>query len=196
MRNWLLKLVYGIGRWVGRQHAPFSHKLVTVADYHAALEIIQPGDVLLSYIRGELSNLFIPGEWKHAAIFYGDIEGRPTIVEAIGIGVVEKDLLVFMLRKDLVGIFRPKFADTRTKLIAAANARSAVGLPYDYEFKGDNKAFYCSELVCSAYDLAMDGGCPMQPWLRMGNMTVIPQDIAKAADKWENVWVSGRPGIG
>ena len=164
-----------------------------VADRFKAVTILEPGDVILAMIRGELSNLFIPGDWKHAAIFYGFLdEDRPTIIEAIGQGVIEKDLMSFMFRKDRVAIFRPRFASVRQKLAACAQARACVGRPYDYEFRGDNRAYYCAELVVSAYAEAMGGECPMEPWDRDGNLTVLPQDIAKAVDKWDKIWESGK----
>jgi len=38
--------------------------------------ILRPGDVLLTYTAGMTSNLFIPGNFKHAAIFVGTAEER------------------------------------------------------------------------------------------------------------------------
>lgn len=187
MRGWIIKKSMPITKFLGEAHAPFTRKKITGNDYRHAKGILVPGDVVLVRTRGEFSNLFIPGFWTHASIYVGD----ECIVEATGSGVHETDLVTFMMHKDYVGIFSPKFAGPAAKLAAADWASSQIGKPYDYSFSGGNEAFYCSELVTAAYTEVMGrGACPFVPRERYGQLTTTPQDFADAKTKWNEVWRS------
>ena len=55
--------------WVSGKHIPYTHKLVTGKDYYNAIALLEPGDIFVTKIRGDLTSLIIPGYWSHAAIF-------------------------------------------------------------------------------------------------------------------------------
>jgi uncharacterized protein YycO len=188
LRSKLIQWSIPITKYLGKMHAPFSHKLVTGRDYYNAREILKPGHVLLTRTEGEFSNLMIPGFWTHAAIY----DGEERIIEATGAGVVWTDLVTFLMRKDHVAVYRPDFATEYDMQHAADWAERQRGKGYDYEFKGDNEAFYCSELVTAAYVAVMREACPFIARPRLGQLTTIPQDICDAKEKWRMIWRSGQ----
>jgi len=183
VRNLLIKIAFALTRFIGRQHWPFIHKRITAADCLKIADLAEPGDVLLSQNEGELSNIFIPGFWKHAAVYTGKYE----VTEAIGKGVSRCHLIDFAMKKDFVSLWRPLFASKEQRKNAAEAAKLEIGRPYDYEFQSGNKAFYCSELVYSAYDVAMGGKSPFEMRPRYGIMTVTPMDIARADKKFARI---------
>jgi hypothetical protein len=62
---------------VSRLKKPRAH-LIHFSDEQKreVVELLQPGDVLLSYTAGYASSLFIPGEFKHAMVYVGDANTR------------------------------------------------------------------------------------------------------------------------
>ena len=149
-----------------------------------------PGDVLLGRTFGELTNLFIPGKYKHAALFACGVSDYPYAIEAIGTGVQKSDLIDFMLKRDIVGIYRMKGIDYKQSVDIVELAKKYIGFPYDYEFRSDNKAFYCSEFVYSCYKETIGERFKFEMWKRFGSMTVMPSDIARAEEVWQQVWSS------
>lgn len=181
LRLALLSISVPLTKKLGKVHFPYTHKLIKGPDYYRLESVIQSGDVLLSRTRGELTNLFIPGFFTHAAIARGD----EYVIEAIGKGVSRTDLVSFVMTKDYVVLLRPRFADDVIKGKAVLWAEEQVGLPYDYEFETSNKAYYCSELVATAYNKAMDGSCPFVSKDVFGEPTIEPQDFVKAKEKFD-----------
>lgn len=167
---------------------PFTRKRIASHDYHAAKEILRLGDILLSRTYGEMANVFIPGNFTHAAI----CSNHGFIVEAIGRGVVESDLIDFMLTKDEVVVMRPRMCPELGPE-AAEIAWSLVGAPYDYAFVGGNQAFYCSEAVWYAWDHAFyrrKAKWDFERRYRFGELTVVPQDFYNATMKLDCVYDS------
>lgn len=117
---------------------------------------VQPGDVGVHCDKGFLSNLFIPGAFKHAWLF----KDQATVIEAVHLGVVERSARYSMRTDDLV-ILRPKFIDAGRQE-AVDRALQVVGFQYDVEFEFDlnqefnhlnrhDQAFSCIELVAYSY---------------------------------------------
>lgn len=174
---------------LGKLHSPWAHKAISALDYREVIEHnFPPGTVFLTRTMGEFTNLFIGGYWKHAAIYRGN--DHRTVVEATGHGVVESDLIDFLLKKDYVAAFIPLFASEEKMNQACDFAISQIGKPYDYEFAtSDIKGFYCAELIFTAYNQVLDDS-PFVLKARLGQMTIIPNDIAEAKEKWYMVWGS------
>lgn len=65
---------------VSRLKKPTAH-LIHFSDKQKKqiVNLLQPGDVLLSYTSGYVSSLFIPGEFKHAMVYVGDTHRRHKI---------------------------------------------------------------------------------------------------------------------
>ena len=184
-RLWLLRVVTPITIWIGQRHLPFTRKNINGGDFLAIDHILQVGDVLVTKTHGELSNLLIPGHWSHAMIYIGN----GLVVEAVGKGVVRNPLASAVLSKDEICILSPMFATEEQKEMAAAFAENQVGFPYDYDFKGNNQAFYCSELIYAAYNEATNGETPFKLRDSMGVPTAIPDDIYLANKKWNIEWI-------
>jgi uncharacterized protein YycO len=184
MRLMMLNTLAPVSRAIGKMHAPFTHKAVNGLDVFSIQQSLVPGAVLLTHIRGEMSNVFIPGDFTHAAI----VTSNKFVIEATGDGVARKDIITFMTTKDRVVLLYPRFADFEQMSKAAQNAGELIGLPYDFLFTEGNKAFYCSELVTFCYEKVVPNIFTRRK--RFGVSTVIPNDFIKAQDKWELVWDS------
>jgi uncharacterized protein YycO len=171
-----------VSKWIGTIHAPWSVKKLNSKDYKIIHSLLEPGDILLSKVDGHLSNLFIPGQWKHAAIAYNS----GTIIEAISEGVIETDLIDFILSKDKIVVLRSNKFGPSILVEAANQAKKLVGSKYDFEFKPDNLAFYCAELVWSSYNKAASiGACGFTLRPRLGIDTITADDFFKSRNWWK-----------
>lgn len=188
-RRRLLSIALPMTKFLGKLHAPYSHKMITGYDYYAAIEALKKGHVLITRTRGEFSNNFIPGFFTHAAIYYGG--PSELIIEAVGEGVRYIPLAQFMLHKDFVAILEPTFIDEAKMSIASEVAWSLKGTPYDYFFEPGHKAFYCSELVQFCYDaVALQSSMPFTKRETMGIVTVTPHDYWCAREKFKPIWAN------
>lgn len=184
LRLLFLNALMPLTKAIGKIHAPFTRKKVNGLDVFAIQRSLMPGAVLLTYIRGEMSNLFIPGEFTHAAILHSN----KYVIEATSEGVQKKDIISFMTSKDRVVLLYPRFSDAEQMKKAADYASQLISLPYDFLFSDGNEAFYCSELVTFCYEKIVPGVFTRRK--RFGVSTVIPNDFAQAEEKWELVWDS------
>ena len=131
IRKMILKILYPFTVWMGNQRMPYSVKKITGKEYKEIEALIKEGMVFLTVTRGELSNIVNPGFWKHGAMYIG--EGR--VIEALGRGVVIRDLVTFLLSKDYVAVLNPLFADKFEMEIAALESQKWEGKQYDYWFE-------------------------------------------------------------
>ena len=141
------------------------------------------GDIFLSRENWHLTNLFIPGFYSHAAIYVGN--GK--LVEAVHGGVVEADMIDWVLGKDFIAQVRPLYVSGHDRERAAAMARKLIGNPYDFLFVYDpdekkNKAFYCSEVpyFCFRGTAFYTSFTPRES---LGQLTITPQDYRDAVAK-------------
>lgn len=126
------------------------------------LDLVQPGDIVLSYEAQRFTSLFIPSKWDHASI----VSDLFHVVEAVGDdkikhrigdgqfiienkgGVRELDFTEWLYKKDHVCVIRPVMKDNELAgTIAGNEAKTFVGRNYDYKFKLGVEELYCSELV-------------------------------------------------
>lgn len=181
-RNWLLKAVYPLSSKVGTVHMPYSRKKIQSEHYRQITKVLRPGVGLLTLTYGELSNVLIPGYWSHVGAYCG----HRCVVEAVGKGVVETDLIDFALTKDEILVVKPTFATLEQMEISSAWMSKQIGKPYDMQFRSGEDAFFCSELYVQSY--ARQG--IVIPWkvsTSFGVDTPIPQDIADFPEVWEVV---------
>ena len=136
----------------------------------------RPGDILLSKEDWRLSNVLIDGFWSHAAICLDEMQ----VLEALPPKVRTVHLAQFCLSKDSVAVLRPKFKIEFENISEEYN-----GNPYDFEFTGHNKIFYCSELVAEYIKRISAGKSPFVPRKKWGEETISPQDFYNARDKFE-----------
>lgn len=178
----LTKSLAPVSKLVGRIHlAPKSRAIKAHHIVNAIDVILRPGDVIIAYAKGELTNVFIEGEYKHAAMYCGD----GIIVEAVGDGVRAEAFDEFCSSKDRIAIIRASFCSAEVCLKAVESALNQIGKSYDYAFEPNEKAFYCAELVAYAYQCATDFKSPFVVREIMGVETVLPDDFKLAVKKFD-----------
>lgn len=200
LRLAILRAATPISKHLGAIGDPFVERWVTWDDVRSfrASGGFKPGTVLVSRKRHELTNLFIPGKFTHAAI----VSLEPSIVvEAVGMGVVRNSVEAFLLNKDEVVALEPVYLSTPERELAAAWAAFQIGKEYDYLFEGNggtkgDRSFFCAELVYRALsrgELKTD-----KSFIRletMGVKTVTPMDFVSASKKFHVTWKSARATI-
>lgn len=151
--DFILKLLRPFVKWWGGLHFPFTRKKVTGIHYYKYRDLIKTGTVLLTKTEGELSNYINPvsKEIKHGGLYIGSIKGIPTVIEAVGKGVVFTDLVSFLTSKDRVIALKPDFITDNDRVMIRQEAEKRKGLPYDYLFRSGNKKFYCFELIVDIF---------------------------------------------
>jgi hypothetical protein len=150
--------------------------------------LLQPGMVILSHKKFELTNWFIRGHWTHAAIYITD----NYVIEAVSKGVVKKDLETFIKTLDDFIILRPTFCDHHTMNEAAEFVEKIVGYPYNFTFRSRKESFYCSELVYRAYSQTsrwkyVKKEYPGKLWDFHSDEIVIPQNLLESTFLWQVV---------
>jgi len=139
---------------------------------------IYPGMVILTRKRHEFSNLLIPGYWTHAAM----IISNEHIVEATIRGVIKTKISELLKFVDDFVILRPAFCTSKGMVKASNHAIEAMGIPYNFTFNHENKAFYCSQLVHWAYQLSVRRNISST-----NRKIIIPNSLYEARDQWEVV---------
>lgn len=112
-----------------------------------ALDLIQPGDVILRGYDSYLDGKFIDDNYKysHGALYIG----HDKIIHAVAEGVSEIDILEFM-QCDRICIFRP--AKYQKAAISKAKQFLKNNVKYDFSFRKGSSALYCFELCAECYD--------------------------------------------
>lgn len=200
LRMAILNAVVPVTKKLGALHMPFTHKKVTGRHVFSVIPHLKPGAVFVTSVYGEMSNLLIPGDYTHAGMCVASGVSEAScssfpqsfvpVVEAVGRGVVETDLISFLTSKDRVLLLYPTFATDDEMQRAANFAFAAIGTPYDYYFTPGAKAFYCSELCQHGYEVALGREVTFTKRETLGVRTVLPQDYVNAKEKWRVVWDS------
>lgn len=116
------------------------------AHLQAALDAIQPGDVVLRGYDHYLDGYFIddPYKYSHGGLYVGD--GK--IIHAVAKGVSDINAIDFMAC-DRVCILRP----SKGKRAAICQAKKFLkdNVPYDFFFTRSTSALYCFELCAECY---------------------------------------------
>lgn len=175
LRKKIMETALPLVKFIATTHMPFSHKKVTSKHYYEAKSKLRSGDVILTRVQGELTNLFITGYWTHAAFFYRNVKETVSerVIEATTKGVVKSDLIALLTTKDAFVILRPKEefllkSEILVNLLIE-KAESLVGKPYDYFLLSNNSSYYCSEIICNIYDVLLH--------LLKDGEVVSPQDL-------------------
>lgn len=147
--KYILKSVKPIVKFWGKLHLPFTHKSISQNQFEKIKEIVKNGDIFLTSIKGEFSNMINPSDFKHAAIYD---KKNNKVIESTVSGVIETGLEYFIFSKDLICIVRPNFGSEFEINQAVQRARKLIGSKYDYEFEDGDNEFYCFEVVAKAYE--------------------------------------------
>lgn len=143
---------------------------------------VEPGDILFTRTPLKLYNLIIPGYWTHCSIYLGG--DKFQIIDANANGVTIRTLPDLWTYISEVAIASPKCSYER-KQEAVDFCLGNIGKEYDYLFRSNRKAFYCSELIYNSYkdNLKMKR--------HMGIKSISPQDLYE--DDFFDVYLSSRP---
>jgi hypothetical protein len=135
---------------------------------------LKPGDIILTYSSGYLSNIFLPGYFKHVFTYTGiqnkiknkylsDIRLKPNqesliksdhdIIEANSDGVVTTKLDSYMNGyANRIIAFRPELSDNDIRTIMNS-LYSFLGMDYDFNFDLTNgEKQTCSEIIYRSYN--------------------------------------------
>ena len=134
---------------------------------------LKPGDIILTFSSGYLSNLILPGYFKHVLTYTGEqstknkyiknirlkpeqlnlIKPDHNIIEANSDGVrttyIENYLNGYA---DRIIVFRPILSDNQIDSVMK-NMYSFIGMDYDFDFDLDNgEKQTCSEIIYRSYN--------------------------------------------
>lgn len=144
MLNSILSFLWPLQRLIQILKKP-SPK-ITKQQVDKILSVIEPGDILLSYESMHLSNIFIKGEYDHAAIVATPL----TVVEAVYPMSCAVPIEEWLYKKDSVIVIRHGFSFA-TREAAGLAALTLAFIKYDFSFSRKDKRLYCTELVVEAY---------------------------------------------
>ncbi len=117
--------------------------LLSNDDLKSAKKLLKKGDIVLVGGLRRLSSMIIHGPITHAMMYIGHRRFIHAICDGVGIDSLHKIFCEY----DTMAILRPKTTSKEKIKKAIAFALSKIGTPFDFEFKNDQKKFYCSELV-------------------------------------------------
>jgi hypothetical protein len=203
------RALYGLQKLV----ASLAADIYTRPGYHPQLppavivrlgRLLRPGDVLITRKEHAATNYFLPGYWKHAALYLGTPaaltrlgiskhenvrprwsrllspdEPRPRrVLEAMKDGVWIRSV-ASPLAADAIAAIRPRLPRND---VAAALARglSHEGKPYDFDFdftRADR--LVCTEVVYRTYEGI--GGISFMLTRRAGRLTLSAEDLVRMA---------------
>jgi hypothetical protein len=190
MREFLLRVLLKIGWAVGAgaDHHPRLH----AADVPRFLPHLRPGDFVLLGNAGRLSHVAVhvgAGELVHAMATEKTMRGwagafRDAIHRLLGrpdqfVGVVRESLAHFLDRyeRDTLVVVRPPEATEEAQRRALTHVASLVGKPYDYGFKRQNAAYYCTELVDEYLRAALGPAAPALAHTRHRVPLLLDEDV-------------------
>lgn len=181
LHRFILRILTPVSKLLGEIRVAPKERAINSKHVIKIEELIAPGDILLTFSSGELTNFFIEGEYKHCAMYIGQGE----IIEAIGKGVVIREIEYFASSKDKIGVFRPLFCSGVEAVNAVKIAVNQKGKKYDYNFEPNEQAFYCAELIAYAYQMSTNYGSPFVTREILSVQTVLPIDFKLAKSKFQ-----------
>lgn len=83
-QDWLDEQIYSAQGHLYKNVARIKNPTKTIVRFspeqvREIKSLLEPGDVMLSYTAGYMSNVFLPGKFKHSIIYIGDAEEREQI---------------------------------------------------------------------------------------------------------------------
>jgi hypothetical protein len=200
-----------LGTFAGNVKIWISPPHITQAQIQDLEQILQPGDLILERRNWFLSNGFLPGFWKHMALYVGsaeDLERRglstdprvqphwerfrqpdrhgyqPRVIEVVAAGVIFSPLEHTAAADDLA-VLRPRVSESR-KDAAIARAFSHYGKPYDFDFDFfSTDKLVCTELIFRAYDEVLLGEGIRFPLVHIMGRDTMPADEVVRKFAWE-----------
>jgi hypothetical protein len=152
----------------------------------ALKSLIKDGDCLVSRTDWQLTNLFMPGEWKHSAIYL-----RGFVYEASSKdGVRKVSLEEFFFKKDHVGLCRYTEFTPEMSEIGFEFMEKRLGSLYDWSLiVSNNGKYYCSELCFYFNSL-----CFSDFTQKFVPSTYLGKEVIRPTDLWKNLVIIGKWG--
>jgi len=209
--GWLLELT---GRAISNMRKPTREKRVTPDIQAQVLELLKPGDILVTRHDGALSNFLLPGYWPHSALYIGTEDDRARLgvkmdeertqrsadpvctLEALKDGVRFR-VLASTLNVDAFTVIRPKLNENE---IAEAISRAITHEGKDYDFAFDCRRadrLVCTELIYRAFHSV--GGLELELINARRRYFITPEELLDRAvdgDGFEVVALFGNKGNG
>lgn len=198
-RQGVLPVQKNVSMFASKTKVREGRKAMSKADVSKVLEVIQPGDIVLTRQASYLTGFLIPGYWTHASMYMGNknelkeffgkdyaeivdvidlqFEDR-VLLESIGKGVSDSRAEDALLADSII-VLRPKIG-VYEKLRAIKFVLGNLNKEYNFTFDfSDEDSFICSELVYKAYSDMETGKQNLNFKVKnvFGNWTFTPQDI-------------------
>jgi uncharacterized protein YycO len=156
----LRKIKHLLVQFFGKIWIP--HRFQVDKDYAKIIAVIaKPGDIILSRTHWRLSNLAIPGRWKHVAV----VGAEGMVIEAVQPVVRCVSLVDMLCEHDEVALYRFLDLVPEVRQRIALSAAYWIGVSYDEDFDEDPSDLYCTELAIDAFKEVMQP--PSEPcWVR------------------------------
>lgn len=175
----------------------------------ALLEILRPGDILVTRKEHALTNYFLPGYWPHAALYLGTpgqltdlkLDENPAmasrwermvacdralpnrVLESLKDGVRLRSL-ASPFASDALTVIRPRLSEEE---IAKAIGRGIIheGKPYDFDFDFTRSdRLVCTEVIYRSYEGI--AGVKFNLTKRAGRWTLSAEDLLAMAENREH----------
>lgn len=170
-----------IAKWLGIQKF-----LIPGHEIRKAINLAQPGDLILIRSFGESSSFLIGAGYTHVAMKIND---HDFIVDSTAqFGVAKRDILELFSGTARVAIMRPKFltASQVNSVVQRALGYESKNIPYDYTFASGTEAMYCSEFMYHCINDIVPGAMNLRK--RYGISTITPQDYYQAGRLFELIY--------
>ena len=187
---------------VGHIKAPGIEPLIfSEDDKNQLLTLLQPGDIILTYSEGFMSNIFLPGIFKHGIVYTGRrdnweksdwakiqitdhqkslIQLNHNIIEAIAEGVVSGPLEEILDTKiNRLAVFRPSLSNQEIMGVMQT-IHSYLGNQYDFSFDfNDAESQVCTEVIYRGYNEI--GNIQFRLSKRAGTLNLSAEDVCRYA---------------
>ena len=170
-------------------------------DKNQLLTLLQPGDIILTYSEGFMSNIFLPGIFKHGIVYTGRrenweksdwdnihitdhqkslIQVNHNIIEAIAEGVVSGPLEEILDTKiNRLAVFRPSLSNQEIMGVMQT-IHSYLGNQYDFSFDfNDAESQVCTEVIYRGYNEI--GNIQFGLSKRAGTLNLSAEDVCRYA---------------
>ncbi|MBT3607024.1 MAG: hypothetical protein HN515_02115 [Candidatus Marinimicrobia bacterium] len=187
---------------VGHIKAPGKEPLIfSEDDKNQLLALLQPGDIILTYSEGFMSNIFLPGIFKHGIVYTGKRENweksdwdkiqitdhqksliqlNHNNIEAIAEGVVSGPLEEILDTKiNRLAVFRPDLSNQGIMGVIQT-IHSYLGNQYDFSFDfNDAESQVCTEVIYRGYNEI--GNIQFGLSKRAGTLNLSAEDVCRYA---------------
>ena len=187
---------------VGHIKAPGIEPLIfSEDDKSQLLTLLQPGDIILTYSEGFMSNIFLPGIFKHGIVYTGKRENweksdwakiqitdhkksliqlNHNIIEAIAEGVISGSLEEILDTKiNRLAVFRPSLSNQEIMGVMQT-IHSYLGNQYDFSFDfNDAESQVCTEVIYRGYNEI--GNIQFGLSKRAGTLNLSAEDVCRYA---------------